>query len=900
MTGFPVRTDQRVVAQISRLNKTVKQLANLASNPTEVGGVLNRNVLQGATQLAFWSFEGSTDSWVGTNATLSSSPLFATDGNDCLLLTVNSTSGSWYALSPPTAINPTVYSAVNVSMDVYNPGLGPDANLNLNAVTAFIAFYYGTLGSGTLIETVATTPEVLSPTANDSPTLSNVPVPSNATYYVIGIEDGEVSGIGTGLCVDNVAVDSSATSWQLNGDGTAVVPAAYLTGQVAGSVIGNIGVLNSNPYFAAGDDTGWTAYQGTFTVTNAPPAGSPFGFAAYYVNNNVTLGALEESGLPFAVVAGQQYLVTAWVYSSVASVALGFDWQNPEGTYLSTNTSNVTVTPSTWTQINSVQTAAAGATWAYPRVGPNTLGASIYAEAVLCFPQVPGTLVEAGTITGTQIATGILLAAVGEIMFISGAQMILSGTDGDLLVYDGTPTLGNLIGSWSPDGGTDAYGNTYPIGLSVNLGSITGTTCSLTSLTVTDGPAIFYTDTVSSYTSFRSSGTYTPTLSGDVMVLAIGPGGNGYGGATTPGGGGGGGSVVASDTVVASTPYTITVPGPGSPTTATFASGTQIVARQGGNGSSTAGGNPGALGSGPAGYVSYEGGTGQAGTSFYTGAGGGGAGAGQGGGTPFNLEGGLGAPAYGLFPAAGNGGGGKTVTGAGYNGFQPGGGGGGGSTTGGSGAKGLVFIIFTAATSSQEPYASLSGVSTVDPVSGYTVPVGLGLYDSSGNTAALTGTSGNLIVGNSLDGNNYDACVKHVVVYPVQTVSSTTGVNITGASVGVGTSHYRWTCIIWLATSASGGNPSFSFTSPGTTGNVSLTATYTYTAAAGNAISRATNTSTTLGQGLTLSGAAGQLVVMSGDATFSASGTLQLTAETTSSSDTFTVETVYLDLYPVN
>jgi hypothetical protein len=42
------------------------------------------------------------------------------------------------------------------------------------------------------------------------------------------------------------------------------------------------------------------------------------------------------------------------------------------------------------------------------------------------------------------------------------------------LVYSGAPANGNLIGSWAGASGTDQYGNTYPQGLSISTGVISG------------------------------------------------------------------------------------------------------------------------------------------------------------------------------------------------------------------------------------------------------------------------------------------------------------------------------------------------------------------------------------------------------------------------------------------
>ena len=83
--------------------------------------------------------------------------------------------------------------------------------------------------------------------------------------------------------------------------------------------------------------------------------------------------------------------------------------------------------------------------------------------------QYGGAAIATGAITATQIAAGIVLAGVVNGTTIQGAQFIAYGTNGQMLVYSGTPAAGNLVGSWSGAGGTDAKGNPYIKGLAVGL-----------------------------------------------------------------------------------------------------------------------------------------------------------------------------------------------------------------------------------------------------------------------------------------------------------------------------------------------------------------------------------------------------------------------------------------------
>jgi hypothetical protein len=152
-------------------------------------------------------------------------------------------------------------------------------------------------------------------------------------------------------------------------------------------------VLNSNPYFAGASSSGWTGYNGTLSVTGSPPAGAPYPYAAEFTLTS-SGGAIEESAAPFSLISGNSYTVAAWVYTPETSVLLGFDWLNASHGYLSTSTQSISVPANTWTQVTATLAATpSGAAAAYPRIGPNTTGHTIYAESVIVLPGgLPGGL----------------------------------------------------------------------------------------------------------------------------------------------------------------------------------------------------------------------------------------------------------------------------------------------------------------------------------------------------------------------------------------------------------------------------------------------------------------------------------------------------------------------------
>jgi hypothetical protein len=335
--------------------------------------------------------------------------------------------------------------------------------------------------------------------------------------------------VGTTYYVKLVARNSSGNA---SGASTQVsaVPTS-LTATLAGT---GLGTLNANPYFLGGDGSGWAGVSGSFSVSSTPPGTPPLKWAGFFTVTTAGVGAAaKESGAPFAASAGVQYLLTAWVYSSDTSAVIGFDWQNSSHTLLSSGTQTFTVTASTWTLVTGVFTSPSSTAYAVPRIAPGDVAThTIYFTEAIALPQVPGSLIQAGTITATQIAAatitasqiaastitasqiaastitasqiaastitsaqiaagtitasniqsgtitagllaaGIVVANIVNGTTITGASIVADGTSGEILVYSGTPATGNLIGSWSGGGGTDASGNAYSAGLQVQTGGL--------------------------------------------------------------------------------------------------------------------------------------------------------------------------------------------------------------------------------------------------------------------------------------------------------------------------------------------------------------------------------------------------------------------------------------------
>jgi len=181
-----------------------------------------------------------------------------------------------------------------------------------------------------------------------------------------------------------------------------MVPAAYALGGRAGEYAldrfarvcaemgiasETIGAADTNGSFTGGSGTGWSGFNGSFSVTSSPPAGALYPFAGVYVNNGVTAGAMEEGGAStfgFTVVAGTVITVSGWFRSTVTSIQLGFDYAASGGGFVAgPANATFTVPANTWAYLTTSQTVPATAIWARPRAGsPAADGSTTYAQGV--------------------------------------------------------------------------------------------------------------------------------------------------------------------------------------------------------------------------------------------------------------------------------------------------------------------------------------------------------------------------------------------------------------------------------------------------------------------------------------------------------------------------------------
>lgn len=262
--------------------------------------------------------------------------------------------------------------------------------------------------------------------------------------------------------------------------------------------------------------------------------------------------------------------------------------------------------------------------------------------------------------TGTGVLTVPALGITTPLAVTMGGTGVGTSTGTGSVVLGTAPTISNVTLTGTPQGPTAALGNN-----STQLA-----TTAYVDSTVRQSLHC---------TPFTANGTFTPTVSGTYKVTRVGGGNGGYGGPNVPPpvngtyGGGAGATVITLDTLVAGTPYAVTVGaggagggtgggGGGAGTASTFngvsaapgagvSGGTAVgglINIAGGDGNLGGGSSLGGYGNGGNGGASSMGGGGLGGPADPGGAAPGAAGraygSGGGGGSAQNSAGGAGAP----------------------------------------------------------------------------------------------------------------------------------------------------------------------------------------------------------------------------------------------------------------
>ena len=333
----------------------------------------------------------------------------------------------------------------------------------------------------------------------------------------------------------SVCTSISPVTWTPYQIGTGAIGYGAVTpsniASLTASLVGPTGTLNANPYLLGEDITGWTS-NATIVATSTPPAGSPFRYALEFTPVYQDDIAVEtDTGYGFPVTPGQQYLYDAWIWTQDTFVDVGFE-EFAAGTFSAWNTLGVNVTPNTWNHVTQVFTAGPAATTAAPFWRNTGTATASYIAGLVCLPQVPGSLIAAGTVTAAQLAAGIVYAGIVDATVITGVTIngsTFNGTnwveDSDgMFLYDPAPAAGNLIASVS-DAASGPKGETIVKGVTAYVRNSLGAILSTVSLNQPAPAALGSTRTwaglsINSYTSpgYGNGGIYGQVSAADAIV----------------------------------------------------------------------------------------------------------------------------------------------------------------------------------------------------------------------------------------------------------------------------------------------------------------------------------------------------------------------------------------------
>lgn len=265
---------------------------------------------------------------------------------------------------------------------------------------------------------------------------ANTIVAANIAANTITAAQIAANTITAGQIAANTITTEQLAATAINGmtiSGNIIESATIEAGTIiAGSVLPG-SAMNANPFFAGGDTTGWASASGSVEteLTSSVAAGGPaYQYCAYCTAAGAS-GYELQVATKVPCTAGQQYQLSAWVYTTATTVGLYATF-----TGASTIFNGVTTTADAWNFVETVITAPSGAT---------AIGAEFECDSVAYWtacqitPEVPGALI-AGELVGNTI--------------------VAEGSNGGYYLYSGTPASGNLAASLTAVSGKDTYGNT--------------------------------------------------------------------------------------------------------------------------------------------------------------------------------------------------------------------------------------------------------------------------------------------------------------------------------------------------------------------------------------------------------------------------------------------------------
>lgn len=216
--------------------------------------------------------------------------------------------------------------------------------------------------------------------------------------------------------VGDVWYDTAAGLLAFQWNGFAWVPYSISAGAIAAG-----DNQNPNPYFAGGDTSNWTAFNGA-VLAAVTTSGISYPYAGQLTAPAGSTNPIV-TGPQFACAEGDPIQVNSWFLTNTSDAVLAVSFFDALGGFIGTLTTPVTAGPD-WQYVAFADLAlpgSASASIAFGILNPSTAGTEVVqVTAATVMTKVNGTLIERGTLT--------------PVFFYSGGQLLMSiaaaaGTD---------------------------------------------------------------------------------------------------------------------------------------------------------------------------------------------------------------------------------------------------------------------------------------------------------------------------------------------------------------------------------------------------------------------------------------------------------------------------------------
>lgn len=301
---------------------------------------------------------------------------------------------------------------------------------------------------------------------------------ASATIAGSNIESGTITGTNIASATIDGSNIASGTIAGTNIASATIDGSNIASGTITATNIADATITSAQISGTAGI-TGSQIAAGTITASNienqtitATQIANETITASQIENLTITAGQIADATITGAQIADATIAGANIANATITNTQIASDTitgSNIEsGTITGANIADATITGSLIENATITGSNLVDETITATQIASGTITATQIASETITASQIASN-----TITASQIESGIVLAGVVNGTTIEGAQFIAYGSSGEILIYSGTPALGNLIASFSGAAGTDTPGNSYSKGFNFGVWSST-------------------------------------------------------------------------------------------------------------------------------------------------------------------------------------------------------------------------------------------------------------------------------------------------------------------------------------------------------------------------------------------------------------------------------------------